>query len=70
MGQRLCRSAEEFKAWSQNFGHEDVDTTFRSYGEVPGRRQAEIIRYLAEPAEDRNVVLEDLIKTVERLRRS
>jgi hypothetical protein len=34
-----CRSPEEFKAWSQNLGHEGVLTTFYSYGTVAPRRQ-------------------------------
>ncbi len=44
LGQRLCRTPEEFKAWSQNLGHEQVMTTFSSYGPVAPDRQAEIIR--------------------------
>jgi integrase/recombinase XerD len=51
LGQTLCRSPEEWKAWSQNFGHESEMTTFVGYGEVPGHRQAEIIRALARPRE-------------------
>ena len=47
LGQRLCRSPEEYKAWSQNLGHEGVMTTFSSYGTVAPTRQAEIIRDLA-----------------------
>lgn len=46
LGERLCRSPEEFKAWSQNIGHEKVMTTFTSYGSVATSRQAEIIRNL------------------------
>ena len=45
-GERICQSAEEFKAWSQNLGHESVLTTFFSYGEVQQDRQAEIIKRL------------------------
>jgi hypothetical protein len=48
MGQ-ICRSPEEYKAWSQNLGHENVLTTFSSYGDVAGHRQAEIIRALGAP---------------------
>ncbi len=44
LGQRLCRTPEAFKAWSQNLGHEGVLTTFTSYGEVSAARQAEIIQ--------------------------
>lgn len=46
LGQRICRS-EEYKAWSQNLGHEGVMTTFTSYGSISQTRQAEIIRDLA-----------------------
>jgi integrase len=43
LGERLCTSAETFKAWSQNLGHEHVLTTFTSYGSVSLDRQTEII---------------------------
>ena len=46
LGQRLCRSPEEFKVWSQNLGHEEVMTTLTSYGTVAVARQAEIIASL------------------------
>lgn len=49
LGERLCRTPEEFKAWSQNIGHEKVLTTFTSYGKVSAARQAELIRGLGEP---------------------
>lgn len=42
----LCKSPEEYKAWSQNLGHEQVLTTFLSYGSVAPDRQGEIIRGL------------------------
>ncbi len=42
LGERLCQTPEEMKAWSQNLGHEKVLTTFTSYGEVPSHRQNEI----------------------------
>ncbi len=35
------------KAWSQNLGHEDMLTTFTSYGQVSTPRQGDIIRQLA-----------------------
>jgi integrase len=46
----LKLDAEQFKAWSQNLGHDDCLTTFSSYGTLPAHRQAEIIRGLAHPA--------------------
>jgi hypothetical protein len=45
-GEEVCSSPEEFKAWSQNLGHEQVLTTFMSYGSVPTDRQGEIVRNL------------------------
>jgi hypothetical protein len=38
-----CRTPEDYKAWSQNMGHEDVMTTFRSYGSVATGRQVELM---------------------------
>jgi integrase len=52
LAENLCRTPEEFKAWSQNLGHEGVLTTFRSYGEVSSGRQANIIRGLGSPVAD------------------
>lgn len=46
LGERLCTTPEEFKAWSQNIGHERVLTTLTSYGKVSAARQAELIRGL------------------------
>ena len=57
LGERLCRNPEEFKAWSQNLGHEDVMTTFRSYGPVADLRQSEILRSLGRsPKSDVDVL--------------
>ena len=50
LGEQVCRSPEEFKAWSQNHGHEHVMTTFNSYGKVSPPRQAELIRQLSSPS--------------------
>jgi integrase len=46
LGERTCTTDETFKAWSQNLGHEQVLTTFSSYGSVAPHRQAELIRGL------------------------
>jgi integrase len=48
LGGQVCKSPEEYKAWSQNLGHENVLTTFSSYGDVAWHRQAEIIRSLGK----------------------
>jgi integrase len=49
LGESLCKSPEEFKAWSQNMGHEKVLTTFLNYGAVTCDRQGEILRCLKKP---------------------
>jgi integrase/recombinase XerD len=49
LGQRLCRTPEGWKAWSQNLGHEHEATTFAGYGKVPEHRQAELIKQLGRP---------------------
>lgn len=43
LGMELCLPTVEFKAWSQNLGHESVMTTLQSYGDISGARQAEIL---------------------------
>jgi integrase len=48
LGEKLCKTPEEFKAWSQNLGHEQVSTTLTSYGAVDRHRQAEIILGLGQ----------------------
>lgn len=47
LGERLCVTPEEFKAWSQNLGHERVMTTLTSYGAVAPHRQGELIQGMA-----------------------
>ncbi len=69
LGERICHTPEEFKAWSQNLGHEHVMTTFTSYGEVSGHRQAELIRSLSDhPSDDPDVAgqLRKVLAAVER----
>lgn len=46
LGEQICQTPEQFKAWSQNLGHEKVLTTLTSYGAVPPHRQAQLIREL------------------------
>ena len=49
LGEQICQTPEEFKAWSQNLGHNQVLTTFLSYGEVQPQKQSEIFQKLKEP---------------------
>ena len=65
LGEKLCRTPEQFKAWSQNLGHEKVLTTFSSYGEVAAERQREIIRELAQPM-DPDPQLQEILKQLMR----
>lgn len=44
LGQALCKTAEELKAWSQNLGHENVMTTVTSYGNLDGHRLGQVIK--------------------------
>lgn len=69
LGQRLCTTPEEFKAWSQNLGHEGVMTTFTSYGEVPSARQAEIMQGLANPSQETPVVADLLRRLADQMER-
>jgi integrase len=56
LGERMCRTPEEFKLWSQNLGHERVLTTLTSYGTVPAHRQAELIRSLGKSSITNNML--------------
>ncbi len=44
----LCKTPEEFKAWSQNLGHSSPLTTFTSYGHIEAYNQGEIIKRLGK----------------------
>ncbi len=52
LGQEVCRTPQEYKAWSQNLGHNEVLTTFISYGGVSDLRQAEILNELGSRRPD------------------
>jgi integrase len=49
IGQERAKTAEELKAWSQNLGHENMLTTFTSYGTVPEYRQKKVIAQMLRP---------------------
>jgi integrase len=67
LGELRCQSPEEFKAWSQNLGHDGVLTTFTSYGHVASGRQGEIIRRLAEPrGSDVSRLAQEIAKAIQR----
>ncbi|MGJ0396055.1 MAG: tyrosine-type recombinase/integrase [Methylocystis sp.] len=58
----LKLDAEQIKAWSQNLGHEQVLTTFSSYGTLAPHRQAEIIRGLGKPPSDGPDLAPDILR--------
>lgn len=70
LGQALCRTPEEFKAWSQNLGHDQVLTTFTSYGPVDTHRQGDIIRSLAAAgSSEQTDPMEEIEAILQRMKR-
>ena len=72
LGERVCRTPEELKAWSQNLGNEDVLTTLRSYGAVAAPRQAEIMLAFAsleEKSDPDDTLLDQLAAMLAKRRR-
>jgi integrase len=72
LGQRICQTPEQFKAWSQNLGHDSPLTTFTSYGEIAPSRQIEIIGALgqgkgATPSPEVLAIALQLVETARRL---
>lgn len=65
-GENLCKTPEQFKAWSQNLGHEGVLTTFYSYGQVADRRQGEIIQDLGKPQSPERSAADEIADAVVR----
>lgn len=66
-GEAQCQTPEEFKAWSQNLGHDKVLTTFTCYGEVPAHRQGEIIRGLTAPSPKNRIDVEEVAAALREL---
>lgn len=64
LGEDICTTPEQFKAWSQNLGHEKVLTTFLSYGEVACQRQGQIIRDLATPQKNTQIDVNEIAEAV------
>jgi integrase len=70
LGQQLCRTPEEFKAWSQNLGHEQVLTTFSSYGHVAADRQADLIRHIGSRPDSEETKAEAIERAIKLLQDS
>ena len=66
LGLEVCNSAEEFKAWSQNLGHEKVLTTLLNYGSVASERQGAIIRGLGTIRQSKQPDAEEIAEAVVR----
>jgi len=59
LGERMCPTIEHFKAWSQNLGHEHVQTTLTSYGSIGPHRQGELVRsVIVDPDRGDGIVVE------------
>ena len=56
IGQQVCKTPEQMKAWSQNLGHEGVLTTLTSYGHMTHHRQGEVIRGIGHAKPDEGMV--------------
>ena len=67
LGKKLCRTPEEFEAWSKNLGHEQMLTTFRSYGSIDPERQGELIKSIGSERNEENKLdrLMELVKKLE-----
>lgn len=48
LGERICKTPEDFKAWSQNLGHESPLTTFTSYGTLSLQTQGRVMEELGQ----------------------
>ncbi len=64
LGEQVCQSPEDFKAWSQNLGHEKVLTTFMSYGKVATERQGQIIKGLGTSRPSKQPDVDDFAEAV------
>jgi len=65
LGQKICRTPEQLKAWSQNLGHENVLTTFTSYGNIDPHPQGEVIMELSI-GDDEEITLEKIFEAIQK----
>lgn len=68
VGYQVCKTPEEWKAWSQNLGHESVQTTYASYGELSPGRQAEVIRRVGQKELTEQPTLHQVLQEIRELR--
>lgn len=67
LGKKLCQTPEQFEAWSKNLGHEEMLTTFRSYGNIDPQRQGELLKSLGSELRDEDKLdrLMDMVRKLE-----
>ncbi len=67
-----CKTPEQIKAWSQNFGHENVLTTMATYGKLDLHQQREILSSIGNNTneEDRPLTKRDLNLLIEQFQNS
>src|SRR5262249_44524237 len=70
LGERMCPTIEHFKAWSQNLGHEHVQTTLTSYGNITPHRQGALVRSVRLGKEKDVEVDKDAFEQFRRLMRA
>ena len=57
LGAHLCKTPAEYKAWSQNLGHDGVLVTLTSYGTLPSYTQRDLIAQIGKRASTTEAVL-------------
>lgn len=60
MAAQFCRSPEQLRAWSQNLGHENIQTTLTSYSKIDPYRQGEVMKGLSSQEDDKEAMQEIL----------
>lgn len=58
LGQQICRTLEQMKAWSQNLGHTDMMTTSIHYGAVSVTRISEVMLSVRSSSDDEREAFE------------
>lgn len=68
LGYEYCKTPEDFKAWSQNLGHNSPLTTFTSYGSIDEFNQGKITKRLSNNNEITKESLTDVeIKSIKKI---
>jgi integrase len=64
-----CKTPQQIKAWSQNFGHENVLTTMATYGKLDLYQQREILSSIGDTPcdDDQPLTKKDLSQLIEKL---